>query len=75
MPRYSKLGTCSEIFYNSEPVVFSILGIKLDEIPIMVADVEDKENLVAMAKQAKVILNCVGPVSANDLSYILKNFV
>lgn len=36
-------------------------GIKLQDVPIIIADVKDDESLLSMAKQTKVILNCVGP--------------
>lgn len=38
-------------------------GLKLADVPLVVADVNDNESLVAMAKQARVVINCVGPVS------------
>jgi len=36
-------------------------GIKLEDIPIIIADVSNPESLANMAKQTKVILNTVGP--------------
>lgn len=36
-------------------------GIKVGDIPIIIADVKDEESLKNMAKQTKIILNCVGP--------------
>lgn len=36
-------------------------GKNLEDIPIIVADVEDPESLVDMAKQCKIIVNCCGP--------------
>ena len=36
-------------------------GIALDKIPIIAADVSDASTLAVMAKQAKIVLNCVGP--------------
>lgn len=37
------------------------LGENLTNIPIIVADVDDEKSLIAMTKQAKVIINCCGP--------------
>ncbi|CAL1548698.1 unnamed protein product [Lymnaea stagnalis] len=36
-------------------------GKNLDETPIIIADVSSTSSLEEMAKQAKVVLNCVGP--------------
>lgn len=36
-------------------------GKNLEEIPIMIADVQNYQSLVEMSKQTKVVLNCVGP--------------
>lgn len=38
-------------------------GLELADVPLVVADVNDNESLVAMARQARVVINCVGPVS------------
>ena len=38
-------------------------GRNLDEIPIVTADVSVQSSIMEMCQQAKVILNCVGPVS------------
>lgn len=37
--------------------------LELKDVPLIVADVSDEETLVTMAQQAKVVINCVGPVS------------
>lgn len=37
-------------------------GLPVADVPTIVADVANNESLVKMAKQAKVVLNCVGPV-------------
>ncbi|XP_071515590.1 saccharopine dehydrogenase-like oxidoreductase isoform X2 [Panulirus ornatus] len=36
-------------------------GLELRNVGVIVADVNDEESLLNMAKQAKVVLNCVGP--------------
>ncbi|KAJ9586613.1 hypothetical protein L9F63_019806 [Diploptera punctata] len=36
-------------------------GEDVTKVPVIIADVGDEESLLKMAKQAKVILNCVGP--------------
>ncbi|XP_059163768.1 saccharopine dehydrogenase-like oxidoreductase [Physella acuta] len=36
-------------------------GKNLDDIPIIIADVDSAASLEEMAKQAKIVLNCVGP--------------
>lgn len=36
-------------------------GKELESIPILIADTSSEESLVEMAKQAKIVLNCVGP--------------
>ena len=40
-----------------------IKGMKLEDTPIIIADVSSDESLNEMCKQARVVLNCVGPVS------------
>lgn len=37
-------------------------GLQLNNIPIIIADVKDPASLVTMAKKARVVINCVGPV-------------
>lgn len=37
-------------------------GLELKDVGVIVADVNDEESLLNMAKQAKVVINCVGPV-------------
>jgi len=34
----------------------------LSMLPIVIADVDVESSLVAMCKQAEILLNCVGPV-------------
>lgn len=41
----------------------SHLGKDLSKTPIIVADSSNAEQLAAMARQAKVIINVVGPVT------------
>jgi len=41
----------------------SIKGKQLEETAILIADVSNAESMAEMCKQAKVVLNCVGPVS------------
>lgn len=36
-------------------------GLELGLIPVVVCDVEDGESLSAMAKQTRLVINCVGP--------------
>lgn len=36
-------------------------GKSLDEIPITIADIQDKDALVKMAAQCRVVVNCCGP--------------
>lgn len=37
--------------------------VDFSDTNIIIADVNDYESLVSMAKKAKVVINCVGPVS------------
>ncbi|KAG5886357.1 hypothetical protein JTB14_000459 [Gonioctena quinquepunctata] len=37
------------------------LGGDLSEIPIIIANIEDEDSLLEMAKRAKVVINCCGP--------------
>lgn len=53
---------------RTEPKLRSVLteatknvGVALNQIPIIIADVSDTNSLAAMAKQSKIVLNCVGP--------------
>ena len=39
-----------------------IVGWDLATVPIVVADSADEASLVEMAKRAKIVINCVGPV-------------
>ncbi|RZC41854.1 Saccharop dh domain containing protein [Asbolus verrucosus] len=46
--------------------VFSIIdtsysGISLNNVPVIIANVEDEESLNAMARKARIIINCCGP--------------
>ena len=38
-------------------------GIDLNDVGMMIVDVTDPSSVVDMAKQASVVINCVGPVS------------
>ena len=38
-------------------------GNTLGEMPIVIADGDNYDSLVEMCRQARVVLNCVGPVS------------
>jgi len=38
------------------------IGKDLFELPIIIADVNDEASLLSMCRQAKVVINCVGPV-------------
>ena len=42
-------------------------GKDLEETAILIADVSSDASLAEMCKQAKVVLNCVGPVSASRI--------
>ena len=46
--------------------LFNFSGDDLESIPIIIADTSNDESLLQMAKQAKLVLNCVGPVSASN---------
>lgn len=37
-------------------------GKDLSDLPIIIADVSSEDSLLSMCKQARVVLNCVGPV-------------
>jgi len=41
--------------------ISSRLSFSIADVPTIVSDVANAESLVKMAKQAKVVLNCVGP--------------
>ena len=43
-------------------------GKDLEKIPVIIADVSSETSLADMCKQAKIVLNCVGPVSNVCLS-------
>lgn len=38
----------------------------LSGVSVMIAETSDPESLLSMASQAKVVLNCVGPVCRTD---------
>ena len=38
-------------------------GKNLEDLPILIADVNTEESLHEMCERARVVLNCVGPVS------------
>ena len=42
---------------------FNVSGKDLEKTPIIIADVSSEASISDMCKQAKVVLNCVGPVS------------
>jgi short subunit dehydrogenase-like uncharacterized protein len=44
-------------------MAYLLEGLTLEETPIIICDVSSQESLGEMCKQAKVVLNCVGPVS------------
>lgn len=48
------------------------LGKELEETPIIIADVSSLDSLAEMCKQAKVILNCVGPVSYLNIAVLIQ---
>lgn len=52
---------------------FFFPGQELEETPIIIADVGNAESLAEMCKQAKVVLNCVGPVSSLSNEYLSFN--
>lgn len=39
--------------------------LELNDVALIIADVSDEESLLSMAQQAKVVINCVGPVSSS----------
>lgn len=47
---------------------FFFAGNDLESTPIIIADTSNDESLLQMAKQAKLVLNCVGPVSEAYIS-------
>lgn len=49
-------------------MVFLLAGVSLTNINIITAQTDDFDSLCRMAKQAKVLLNCVGPVSGDPSS-------
>lgn len=38
------------------------IGLSLDDVGIILADVKDNESLKEMASKSTVVINCVGPV-------------
>lgn len=46
-----------------------VAGKNVEEKPIVVADSSSYNSLLEMAKQTRVVLNCVGPVSCPLLRY------
>lgn len=46
---------------NKISVSHSFVDTPLEKIPIIVADVKNEDSLRAMARQARIIINCVGP--------------
>jgi saccharopine dehydrogenase-like NADP-dependent oxidoreductase len=51
-----------EIAFNTNYPIFS--GYLYDEeIDVLVVDVEDKKSLGHLCASARIVLNCVGPVS------------
>lgn len=44
-------------------VVSSYVEKRLDDIPVIVADVDDEDSIYQMCKRARIIINCVGPYS------------
>lgn len=38
------------------------IGLSLDDVGIILADVKDNESLKEMAAKSSVVINCVGPV-------------
>ena len=41
----------------------------MESVPIIIADVTSYQSLLDMCKRAKVIINCVGPVSQFSLFF------
>ena len=51
---------------SSDPLFFIIVyESSVSQVQLVEADVSDHESLVKMCKTAKVVLNCVGPVSCS----------
>lgn len=55
---------------GNESYVDFFAGQELEETPIIIADVGNSESLAEMCKQAKVVLNCIGPVSSLPYEYL-----
>lgn len=45
-------------------------GLELAKAELIVVDVNDEESLKEMAARSKVVINCVGPVSIEELCYL-----
>lgn len=45
------------------PFILDVAGKKVEDKPIIIADVSSYQSLLDMSQQTKVVLNCVGPVS------------
>lgn len=52
--------------YDKKPSLYLFSGLALEEKPILMADMTSDEALMDMCKAAKVLLNCVGPVSLQN---------
>ena len=50
---------------------YLFVGLFVGDVGIMVADCSDEASLSTMCSAARIILNCVGPVGENFLSFTL----
>ena len=50
---------------NSCLIMLTIQGKPVNDVGVIKADVEDPNSLAEMAKQGKIVLNCVGPYRYN----------
>lgn len=54
------------------------IGLSLDDVGIILADVKDNESLKEMAAKSSVVINCVGPVGLIFYVWVwmfMENFV
>lgn len=63
--KYAVAGRSKEKLENTMEMAKTNTGLDLKNVGVIVADVNNEQSLISMAKQAKVVINCVGPVSGS----------
>lgn len=64
--------TCISMYLLIKKLFMCVSEKNLYQAPILIADINSEQSLLAMCKQARVLLNCVGPVSNTSTVVILK---